>query len=325
MEIPPNGPGVRIAIEPQPPYYATTPLKVALLSLATFGFYSLYWFYKQWKQIQITSRHEIRPVWRSIFSPIFSFSFFSELEDDLERHRLKLPLPSVVLGVVFLVAMILRRFDDIYGWLYFAHIVPLVIGQVYANRLVLIEQPAALIDRKWGFGSGILMTLGALVWGLVILGTFGTATGVMVGSEMKDSQLEYLVSRDYIDADERIVYFYSAGVWSIHQDGNIITDRRIVSYENIGGDTYYEAVDFEDIYNIDVIYSDSWTEDTQIIVTNTYGEEVYLVASIEDGLDEIFVRKIESEWRKRVPEGEEALVNPPLEESDDQEEFKVVL
>ncbi|HWA51688.1 MAG TPA: trypsin-like peptidase domain-containing protein [Patescibacteria group bacterium] len=51
------------------------------MSICTFGIYDIYWFYKQWKSFKSDKNLKISPFWRSIFSPIFSYSLFKTISN----------------------------------------------------------------------------------------------------------------------------------------------------------------------------------------------------------------------------------------------------
>lgn len=64
--------------------------KLAILSICTFGLYDIYWFYKQWKSYKADKKLKVSPFWRSIFSPIFSYSLFKNISNaskDLDKNK----------------------------------------------------------------------------------------------------------------------------------------------------------------------------------------------------------------------------------------------
>ena len=150
----------------------------------------------------------------------------------------------------------------------------------------------------------------AVLWIMVLFGLSMQETRVRLGDELSTSEVNFLQDAGYVSPGEEVLYFYSTGLWSIEGEGNLLTDQRVVSYE-VGGDyNYFGAVAYEDIYHVDVTYAEGWAEDTSITVTTREGEEVYLVVAPEDGYDRRFVTRLQQEWRKRVPEGEEQLQLP---------------
>jgi len=98
---------------------------------------------------------------------------------------------------------------------------------------------------------------------------------------------------------EEIYYFYSAGIFSIKEDGNFFTNRRVVSYwESPEDESYYlESATYEEIENIQINYTSSFLEDTEIIISKIDGNEFSLYISGEGQRDKIFVKKLMKYWR----------------------------
>jgi len=59
------------------PFYCVSTMKFSILSLATFGLYELFWFYKNWAIVRARSDRDISPFGRALFSPFFCYSFAS--------------------------------------------------------------------------------------------------------------------------------------------------------------------------------------------------------------------------------------------------------
>lgn len=57
-------------------FYVVSIKKFTILFMATFGFYSIYWFYRNWKMSKAKYRDDIWPVARGIFSIFFVHSLF---------------------------------------------------------------------------------------------------------------------------------------------------------------------------------------------------------------------------------------------------------
>ncbi|MBB4125736.1 hypothetical protein GGR77_001007 [Xanthomonas translucens] len=68
--------------------FAPSTTKLALLCATSFGWYALYWFYRNWQAIRLISgRRRISPVWRSVFSLIWIFACFRALDRLTAPHR----------------------------------------------------------------------------------------------------------------------------------------------------------------------------------------------------------------------------------------------
>ncbi|WP_267117119.1 MFS transporter permease [Xanthomonas sacchari] len=68
--------------------FAPSAAKLALLCATSFGWYALYWFYRNWRALRLLSRRRrISPVWRSVFSLLWVFACFRELERIIGAQR----------------------------------------------------------------------------------------------------------------------------------------------------------------------------------------------------------------------------------------------
>ncbi|MCH7977955.1 MAG: hypothetical protein IH935_03120, partial [Acidobacteria bacterium] len=92
----------------------------------------------------------------------------------------------------------------------------------------------------------------------------------------------------------RIEFFYSAGLYSILEDGNLLTENRVVSYETLDGELYVYSSTYPEIQDFDVEYSESFFDDTVLFVSMVSGEEFILILSAEDGRDKEFVSELQS-------------------------------
>ncbi len=60
--------------------FITNPSKLAILSVATLGVYDIYWLYKQWRHVKLRDSVEIKPFWRAIFYPFFTYALLKKLQ-----------------------------------------------------------------------------------------------------------------------------------------------------------------------------------------------------------------------------------------------------
>lgn len=57
-------------------FFTASPVKLALLSVATWNLYMLYWFYMNFRAIRARESSAIMPFWRAFFSPFWSYACF---------------------------------------------------------------------------------------------------------------------------------------------------------------------------------------------------------------------------------------------------------
>lgn len=62
-------------------FFVSSPLKLTVLYVATFGIYSFYWFYKHWKALQPQLDEAITPWARALFYWFFTHALFQTISD----------------------------------------------------------------------------------------------------------------------------------------------------------------------------------------------------------------------------------------------------
>lgn len=98
---------------------------------------------------------------------------------------------------------------------------------------------------------------------------------------------------------ETYLYYYSLGLWSFEEDGNLITDQRVVSYADEGDGMVMFQSRYEDIRDISVIQGRNILLDTFISVYHDDEDADFnLSFAINGGLD----KKAVSYIRQRIAE-----------------------
>ena len=64
----------------EPVFFAVSRTKLAVMSVATFALYQIYWFYKNWKAMQATGKRLNAPI-RSVFFPLTAFWLFRHMRE----------------------------------------------------------------------------------------------------------------------------------------------------------------------------------------------------------------------------------------------------
>lgn len=157
-------------------YMAATPAKVVVLTLATFGIYELYWFFRQWKAVKVRTRTNISPFWRAWFSIFFVHRLFVQMRMDTSSAEVRAAGGSPgALGTLYIVSVIvgyiLGRLDVGLLWVFsFVTVVPLVMMQGEINRYLRKKARGALRVAGFGAPSIIVTLLGSTWWALIIWG-----------------------------------------------------------------------------------------------------------------------------------------------------------
>jgi hypothetical protein len=173
---------VRTEAQPQAlaPFFQTSPLKVALLSLATLGLYQLYWFYKHWERRR-THGEEVSPLARTIFAVLFAHSLFQSVTRKIE-HRTTLGVPlagvaieplsagALALGYFFL--NVVWRLPDPASFVGLLSFLPLAAAQKRINQLHADMGLDPNEGSAFTRGTVVALAIGVLWWGLALIGIF---------------------------------------------------------------------------------------------------------------------------------------------------------
>ena len=97
----------------QVPFFVVSPMKFAVMSFFTMGFYWLYCFYQSWKLYGARTGEKVSPFWRSVFAMFFIYPLLRRVDDYIRDSGRSYPWSILVLtlgyygmGVVWVVASI---------------------------------------------------------------------------------------------------------------------------------------------------------------------------------------------------------------------------
>lgn len=282
--------------QPQTQFYPTHLLKFAVLSVGTFSLYELYWFYKCWKYVKI-KEEKISPLGRAFFAPLWTYALCMRIFGGKYKGW------SVIIFLSYLAIQSLWWLPDPY-WLLsiltFVPILPLVRKTDNLNAQAL---PATYSRFGWKHLSVSLFGVLLVAW--VTLSTLNIFPGAQIvpGDKLWANDVEFLKEMNVLSEDEKILYFYSTGLFSIRGDGDFFTDKRVVSYwlePPSWGELVVEAAEYHDIADIYTQFSTGMFELTEIKITRTDGSWFFVLVSPEGGKDKDFVAALRSRWSAKV-------------------------
>lgn len=145
-----------------------------------------------------------------------------------------------------------------------------------------------------------LIVVGLFVIGLLVESGYLLPSGFVAEDELSNDRREFLRT-EVLEEGESATWFYSVALRSIREDGNLLTDRRVISYFEEEGALEVDSVRLEDVVAVRALYGDSF-EDGQLVVWgrcwvdeetgDVYGgdtESALLLLADEDGLDHRFM------------------------------------
>lgn len=111
--------------------------------------------------------------------------------------------------------------------------------------------------------------------------------------ELSTVHRAYLVNKGFLKKDEKVVLFYSNANWSIAADGNLLTDKRVISwYTDDMGETTVQQIPLDDIDTVHV-NTHGGLRDTsvvQVVKFDGTGTQLFMTSGPEG--DEKFVNYI---------------------------------
>jgi hypothetical protein len=143
------------------PYSISIP-KLIILSIATFGLFELYWFYKQFKSFKEVRNWDINPWLRAIFCGLTAYTLFREVEGAEKEIDPSKELSSFGLAIAFFGIALLYRLPNPYWLLSFLTFAPLVPVQNSINFYWDSTLGDNVVRSKFG-GWNYVVAIGGLV------------------------------------------------------------------------------------------------------------------------------------------------------------------
>ncbi len=186
------------------------------------------------------------------------------------------------------------------GLVSFCLLLPSVLGIVFgAVALPMIKRGEA---RGKGLAiSGIVTAIVGLILGVCIWTLFLLSPDIMPvkGAQVSTSVVDRLRSMGALHEGEDIEYLCPTGWFTIAESGLIITDQRLVIYDDHGN---LESCDLVDVVAIEFDPSVDWFDDGQFVIELENGDELFFLVSAEQGGDKMFDRHL----RRKVTEARRA-------------------
>lgn len=171
------------------------------------------------------------------------------------------------------------------------------------------ERPAPPKSRAFLWvgllGCGCVAPVVALTVFIVVVGILeGTGaippTGATPGADLPAAVRTMLIEEGFLEEDEKILYFYSSGLFSYRATGAFFTDRRVVALWENDGELTVESTTYDDIVAIEPEFDDEFWADSVIVVETRNGDLLELWVSNENGRDRAFHRQLARQWKRKT-------------------------
>lgn len=93
-------------------YYVVGTMKFLLLAILTFNLYFVYWFYRNWKLVNVRENDAYWPAVRGFFYVFFTHSLLNRIDDDLKSQQRDFSWSPVMLATLFVIVTIVGNLAD---------------------------------------------------------------------------------------------------------------------------------------------------------------------------------------------------------------------
>jgi len=173
--------GSAVAEAEQPWLYVVAPYKLLLLMVLTVGLYSVYWFYRNWKLLNVHHK-AYWPVPRAIFSIFFTHALFTEIDGLLRKRGIVHAWSPGGMATLYVVSAIASRVLDrvanmpgvngLVSVAAFLTLVPIIASLYSAQRAINAAEgdPQGLRNARITWANIAWMVPGSLLLALILLG-----------------------------------------------------------------------------------------------------------------------------------------------------------
>jgi hypothetical protein len=157
------------AAGPQTSWFLVGTGKLVLMWLGTLGLYAIYWFYQQWRHVQLRGE-SVRPALRTIFAGIFCYALFRRIATAATERQLAGVVSPVACAVAYIALSMAVRLPQPWALVSLLAVVPLVVVQRMASAVALAEVPTADPNTRLSPLNWVAVGFGGLLLFLTLLG-----------------------------------------------------------------------------------------------------------------------------------------------------------
>jgi hypothetical protein len=161
-----------IATTPEPPFFAVSLLKLAVLSLCTNGLYQLYWFYRNWRLIIERENLDVSPFGRTFSAFFYWHETFTRIRDYAERKGVVISLSAGVLAAGCMIAPLCWQLPSPYYPIGHMAVVFLLPVQAAVNRINGSVMPCHDPNSRFSSWNWFGVVIGGLWMVWIVLGAF---------------------------------------------------------------------------------------------------------------------------------------------------------
>lgn len=148
----------------------------------------------------------------------------------------------------------------------------------------------------WFVGVSFFLLAAGFIAAIVALDVLGPPTFAVTGDDLGHKNREALRAEGILNDGEVVIFFYTTSIISVTEEGNVVTNQRVISYEMTDDGMWLDSASYDEIADVSLeVEGDTFTDAT-IAVTKSDGEAFYLYApAVLEGVER-FMR----EMRERI-------------------------
>jgi len=219
-----------------------------------------------------------------------------------------------LVAITYLLLSLLWRLPDPWWLLSMLTFVPLLYAVRHIDQINRSQGARSPYYRRIRLWQIPLCLLGAAFATFAILSSFNVfpSSQVTEGNRVPSSHQRFLLDHGILQAEDELPYFYSVGLLSIRGDGNVLTDRRVISYYQSPetGELVVESATFDTIADVRARYSRNALDDTVLEISTGEDESFVLYLSAEEQGDRKFTDALLTRWREHKPDATIGTMEP---------------
>ncbi|MFT0519006.1 hypothetical protein [Pseudomonas faucium] len=161
-------------------FFVVSPKKFAVMTLFTFGWYSLFCFYRSWVLHRAATGERVLPLMRALFGLFFMYSLFRRVDKKICQTGRSYAWSPAVLTVAIVLGWIMLLFVDQGLWQSHPHLASSLLIGAFGLQVFALTRVQCAINFCEGDESGqsnarftaanwLGMALGLVMWPLLIL------------------------------------------------------------------------------------------------------------------------------------------------------------
>ncbi len=160
-------------------FFTTSTTKLVLMSIATFGFYELYWFYKNWVAIKNAGK-KCNPLLRAFFTPLFAYSCFKHIKESMNQHKVFSIFPVGLLAISYIILEVIWRLPDPYWLVSFLTFLPLIRANNAALAVNKAQSPDFVNNNRFSIWNILMIVVGGTLFVFGMIGTIFPETSTIL-------------------------------------------------------------------------------------------------------------------------------------------------